>query len=252
MASITFIGKENDICDRTTIVHRNWQLIYCTKGTLDLYVRGRKELRYGVNQAVLIPPQTPFYHKGSAKNSVIRVSIADLAMHADIPMRMNDNVKCDLGTMLNMCLRYFVTRTEDATPPQQMLQAFTTLLIALFDLLRRMEKLSDHVESISTQITENFHDPDFDLDALYEQFPLSKDYLRRQFIKERGISPVQMLNRLRIAHAQELLAGRSFNRLKVNEIAIRCGFRDQLYFSRVFKKMTGYAPKDYLDGGEEV
>ena len=85
----------------------------------------------------------------------------------------------------------------------------------------------------------------FSLDDVYKTFALSKDYIRRQFIKEKGISPLQFLNNTRIAFAQKLLLSKNVNNYKIYEIAEMCGFSDQLYFSRVFKKITGISPKEY-------
>jgi AraC family transcriptional activator of pobA len=36
-----------------------------------------------------------------------------------------------------------------------------------------------------------------------------------------------------------------FSDLTIGEIAYRTGFRDQLYFSRAFKRNRGAAPSDY-------
>ncbi len=105
---------------------------------------------------------------------------------------------------------------------------------------------SQHIELIANAIIENFYDANFSIDSIYSQFDLSKDYIRRQFIKEKGVSPLQFLNQTRINSAQKLLLSRNINNLKIYEIAERCGFNDQLYFSRVFKKFVGVSPKEYI------
>ena len=33
--------------------------------------------------------------------------------------------------------------------------------------------------------------------------------------------------------------------LKISEVATMCGFDDQFYYSRVFKKFTGMSPENY-------
>ena len=106
---------------------------------------------------------------------------------------------------------------------------------------------SQHVENMANIIIDGFSDPNFSVDEIYREIPLSKDYLRRQFIKERGISPLQFLNQTRINYAQKLLLSKNINNYKIYEIAEMCGFLDQLYFSRVFKKTTGLSPKAYCE-----
>ena len=34
-------------------------------------------------------------------------------------------------------------------------------------------------------------------------------------------------------------------KMKIYEIAFKAGFRDEKYFSRVFKKVTGQSPSEY-------
>jgi AraC-like DNA-binding protein len=74
---------------------------------------------------------------------------------------------------------------------------------------------------------------------LAEAVSVSEDYLTRIFRKETGLSPWDWLNRQRIHVATELLRQTG---LPVNEVASRTGFRDQAYFSRVFKKIKGVSP----------
>ena len=124
--------------------------------------------------------------------------------------------------------------------------AFTDLILGFISQFDGTMQTSHHIEIISNAIIENFSDANFSIDSIYDEFDLSKDYIRRQFIKEKGISPLQFLNNTRINSAQKLLLSRNINNLKIYEIAERCGFSDQLYFSRVFKKIVGVSPKEYV------
>src|ERR1041385_2597899 len=60
-----------------------------------------------------------------------------------------------------------------------------------------------------------------------------------------GYTPIDFLNRLRIERACELLGNRN---LRIKEIADSLGYRDQFYFSRVFKSVIGVAPRVYRNG----
>lgn len=68
---------------------------------------------------------------------------------------------------------------------------------------------------------------------------MSVSSLQRAFNKYLRVSPEQYLIRLRMNHALNLL---TMNELSVKEIAFACGFTDEKYFSRAFKKKYGYSP----------
>jgi len=68
---------------------------------------------------------------------------------------------------------------------------------------------------------------------------VSEDYLTRIFHKEMGLSLWDYLNRYRIFHAVELLQQTD---VTIHEVANKCGFQDQAYFCRVFKKIHGVTP----------
>ena len=57
-----------------------------------------------------------------------------------------------------------------------------------------------------------------------------------------GKSPVEYRNGIRINSAISLLINTD---LQISEIAMRCGFDDAYYFSRIFKKIVGISPREY-------
>jgi AraC-like DNA-binding protein len=75
---------------------------------------------------------------------------------------------------------------------------------------------------------------------LADEVGVSEDYLTRIFRKETGLSLWEYINRYRVAQAWKLLENTGE---PVAEIAKRCGFDDATYFCRVFKKITGTAPR---------
>lgn len=77
---------------------------------------------------------------------------------------------------------------------------------------------------------------------LAEAVSASEDYLSRIFHRELGLSPWEYLNRYRIRRAEELLRVTSES---VKAIARTVGFRDQAYFARVFRKVTGRSPQEF-------
>ena len=75
-----------------------------------------------------------------------------------------------------------------------------------------------------------------------EAVGVSKNYLSQIFRQEMGLSPWECLNRFRIQQAKELLRSTD---VSITAIAIRVGFKDSAYFSRVFHKHVGQSPQAY-------
>lgn len=79
------------------------------------------------------------------------------------------------------------------------------------------------------------------LDDLTAASGLSKFHFLRQFHELVGKTPHAYQLHLRIARARELLDQGT----RVSEVALRCGFADQSHFSRCFKSIVGYTPRQF-------
>jgi len=73
---------------------------------------------------------------------------------------------------------------------------------------------------------------------------LSSPYFSSIFKKEMGENFSNYLNRLRVERAMAMLTGTS---KPLNEIAKLCGFEDQSWFSKTFKRITGASPGKYRE-----
>ena len=56
------------------------------------------------------------------------------------------------------------------------------------------------------------------------------------------ITFMEYLNKVRMAEAKKLLVYTNFN---IGDIAAKTGYKDQNYFSRLFKGMFGVTPSEY-------
>ena len=63
--------------------------------------------------------------------------------------------------------------------------------------------------------------------------------------KNRRASESEYLTELRIENAKRLLERRGEMGLTITEIALRCGYYDSHYFSKVFKKRVGVSPERF-------
>lgn len=102
------------------------------------------------------------------------------------------------------------------------------------------------VEAALDTIHQRFADCTLRLDDVAMAAGLSPAHLCRLFRREQGESPMQLLARLRLERAAELLTR---TQLDIGEIAYAVGFNDRLYFSRAFHRFASCSPSEYRDGG---
>ena len=67
-------------------------------------------------------------------------------------------------------------------------------------------------------------------------------YITKLFKKRYGMTIGNYVLHQRIEHAKDLLVK---DKMSVSDVALKVGYDNFSYFSRLFKKRTGYAPKDY-------
>ena len=94
------------------------------------------------------------------------------------------------------------------------------------------------------EITENeFADPTLSVTTVAARLGYNAKYLSNVFKKTTGVGYTEYLQTCRIRYAVSLFE----NGLdSIKNVAILSGFTDPLYFSTVFKKYIGTAPKDHI------
>lgn len=88
-------------------------------------------------------------------------------------------------------------------------------------------------------IEHNYRDPNFSLASLGGLLDVSPNHLSACIKRYAGETFINILIRRRMRAAQEWLTG---SNLKIREVAERCGYTDQHYFSYCFKKYCGESP----------
>lgn len=93
-------------------------------------------------------------------------------------------------------------------------------------------------------IQDNYSDLDISLNSIAERLYITPSYLSALFKSEMGITFSDYLTEYRIEKAKELLKD---VKIKIYEVAEAVGYTDQHYFSKVFKNITSFTPKEYRE-----
>lgn len=144
----------------------------------------------------------------------------------------------------------FLERANNAFDTEDPFLMSTRLLSIAYDFVSRIFELSD-INDLNLGIHLNFTYMELNrlsetctamttIAELADICGVCRDTFSRNFIRENGISPKQFLTKCILHRAYTMLASGD---MKVNEVAKELKFNNEFYFSRFFKKHTGFSPK---------
>jgi AraC-like DNA-binding protein len=121
---------------------------------------------------------------------------------------------------------------------------FLDILISIVSDFRAQMVTGSTTMAIETTIDHmvNHYNENITLEDLANIAGLSSSHYSRLFKKYANYSPIDYLVHLRMDRAKELLVLSDY---KLKAIAESVGYNDELYFSRMFKKVVGQSPSEY-------
>lgn len=103
------------------------------------------------------------------------------------------------------------------------------------------EEEADAAERVHSYIMENISE-ELSVEELARKVYLSQNHLARVFKKKYGKTVVEFIMEYRLALAEELLKDTKFT---VTEVSAKIGYPNYAYFTKLFKKYSGYTPSAY-------
>lgn len=107
----------------------------------------------------------------------------------------------------------------------------------------RTKRCHHLISAAKHYIDANYH-RDLSLEEVSREIGLSPQYFSRFFKEETGENFIDYLTRIRINEAKRLLRDKN---LSVKEVCYQVGYNDPNYFSKIFKKVTGYNPSGFKE-----
>ena len=240
MNDIIFAGRHLLAYNVSRHKHKNWELVYCT-GESGRFIFEDFELPYAEGDVVVIPPDTPHENKSSGGFTNIHLNIDNATLSLRKPALMRDDANQSLRHLFADA--HYIFR-GDPEIRAALLSSYGNLIVRHISLSRTSHPRNRIVEEIEQSIMLNYANPNFELDAFLSSMPYSYDYLCRMFRQEVCTTPHKYLTNLRLHVPADMLASGSAEG-GIAKIAHICGFRDPLYFSRLFKKRYDVSPGEY-------
>jgi two-component system response regulator YesN len=130
------------------------------------------------------------------------------------------------------------------TNVEQILQWMYKLHNGLCQILTEQRKnYKNHIVNNVKKYIDSHIDEKLTLNDVSSVFGISPNYLSQLFKKYNDAGFSDYITNKKIAKAKSLMAE---GHLKLYEIADKLGFESSFYFSKVFKKVEGCSPRDYL------
>ncbi|MGN1114357.1 MAG: helix-turn-helix domain-containing protein [Oscillospiraceae bacterium] len=106
------------------------------------------------------------------------------------------------------------------------------------------EKVSAYYEDLAIIRSQIYNMPNYDwnISDMANQLSISKSYFQHLYKLVFDTSAIDDVIQSRITYAKYLLNNTS---LSVKEIAAKCGYNNESYFMRQFKKVVGFTPSKY-------
>jgi len=208
-------------------------LSFRVSGTGDFEI-GTKRLSTSPGDVLFLPAHTPYKVNYSVSESIV--------VHFEYCNYFEaENIRLNHPSRIESRFQHLLEAWND----RHSIHLAKSILYDIFDKVARDQESSIDDTTIANcvrYIDTNFCDPKINIGAVCATAFISASSLQREFANCFGMSPKQYLIQLRMNRALELLTE---SKLSVKEISSACGFTDEKYFSRAFKKKYGYPPSQF-------
>ena len=230
------LGKSTVLTRYQKHKHNQFEISLVLQGYMNVKI-GEKIARVSEGDVMIIPADT--YHEGTDGDNYM-----DIFLKAENMDFCDNSIIHDYdGSIKKLFLMIKKASSEKET---NYLNITDKLLEAMWEYIKKYIEKNfkyDFVVNIKNKIYDNLSNPDFNITKEVQKIGFNIDYFRRCFREELSCTPLEYMTRLRIEQAEKLLIQRTFK--SVENVSLLCGFSDNFYFSKIFKKHTGLSPRDY-------
>ena len=107
----------------------------------------------------------------------------------------------------------------------------------------RIKSKNEYINKVTEFIIRNIDNNEYSVNELSNDMSVSRSQLHRKLVTLTGFSTTNFINMIRLEKAKDLLQGNQGN---ITEIAYKCGFSSQSYFTKSFTEYFKKNPSQFL------
>ncbi len=218
--------------------HDYWEFSVHVNGTGKLISDQSHEIT--PDKTFLIPPGVS--HKEFSRQELDSIWIGFTAKLSGItPKQILSVTSTELTQQFIDCWKFSIKNSHAKCGPE--LDGRLISLIGMFFRKLHHSPGAAIMQRAINYLNNHYHEI-ISLPEVAERLNISEGHFYRSFKEFTGSTPTEYLNQIRMKQASVYLCNSNFTIKKITEL---CGFSDQYYFSRVFRKYSGLSPKHYRE-----
>lgn len=212
-------------------------IIYCSKGELRALFYGKETVIGGGQFFVFAGEEVKCQCVGDTVAYYMEIKNGTFQTTSAI---INDVETLPILFCFKEALRYY-----EKDGGAVILEGLGTLIAGYLGVFSEKGRLQGVTEEIKRTINENIGNADFCLNEYLKSLTFSENYVKKVFKNQTGCTPKEYLIKQRLNKARVILSGADRLKYTVKEVSYLCGYKDPLYFSRLFKKRFSLSPLAY-------
>lgn len=110
-------------------------------------------------------------------------------------------------------------------------------------------RIKDMVEQVKNYISNNYSDPDLNVNTVAQKFNITSSYMSTIFKKNTQIGLQKYIVSIRMEHAKNIL---SITNYTIDKVAVMVGYVNSRSFTRAFSKNVGMSPGKYKERTQNI